>query len=342
MKKIKVIFTGGTIGSLSSGDDINTSEETRYLLFQKYGELNNECKKNVEKLDPICIMQILSENALFINVIAMASEIKKIDNSDVDGIIITHGSDTLAHTSAYLSFLLNDIKVPVIMVASNYVLTNEKANGVVNFAAAIDLINIGIQPGVYVAYKNPEDEYVSIHLGCRVREPMSMSDSFYSPTGYRFATWNNGNLKFENTNIQKDKKNFNFGNKFTKSALFIHPFTGLNYNDYKNKNFDYVVHELYHGGTANTQNYIDETFDTNLLNFIDYCNVKKIPIYLCNILKKDVNYNSTNQMLKKNVNILYNVLTNVALAKINIANNLLNETQRDEFIKANIAGEILD
>ena len=34
MKNIKVIFTGGTIGSLSVGDDINTNDETKYLLFQ--------------------------------------------------------------------------------------------------------------------------------------------------------------------------------------------------------------------------------------------------------------------------------------------------------------------
>ena len=287
-------------------------------------------------------MQILSENALFTDVLKMAEEIKKVENSGVEGIVITHGSDTLAHSSAYLSLLLNNLKVPVVMVASNYILTDEKANGVKNFAAAIDLINSNVQAGVYVSYKNPEDDYVSIHLGSRVREPMPMSDSFYSPTGYRFATWINGDLTLENTKVKKDSKQFDFGGGFSKNALFIHPFTGLNYNNYKNNNYDYVVHEMYHSGTANTQNYIDNTFDTNLLNFIDYCNNKNIPIYLCNILKKDVNYNSTNQMLKKNVKILYNVLPNVALAKVNIAYNLLKDSQRDDFINANIAGEILD
>ena len=38
MKKIKVIFTGGTIGSLADGNNINTDAQTQYMLLEKYGK----------------------------------------------------------------------------------------------------------------------------------------------------------------------------------------------------------------------------------------------------------------------------------------------------------------
>ena len=341
MKDIGLIFTGGTIGSLANGGDISPNDEARYLLLQKYG-------KNISRFDVSSPLSILSENANIDDVLQMSKVIGEKQHevaTGLKGIIMTHGSDTLANTSAYLSFLLPKLKVPVVLVASNYILTDPNANGVDNFEAAVELIDKWVKPNIYVAYKNPDAEFTSIHLGTRMQEPMPFSDSFYSKKGYRFATYKNGEFEFENTDVNKDLSKidmFKFSGTPSKKSLYIKPYNGLDYNVYKGANFDYVLHDLYHSGTANTSNYKDDTYETNFLNFVDYCNKLNKPVYLCNINKKDVNYNSTNQMMGKDVRFLYDMLPNVASSKLAIAHNFLPENQIYNYLYTDIAGEFFN
>ena len=340
MNKISVIFTGGTIGSIASDGDISPSSTTKSLLLNKYAQKYNKDLSRFIDTSPI---SILSENANVADIIKMYKEILNASKQDVKGIIMTHGSDTLAYSGAYLSILSYNIKKPIVLVASNFVLTNELANGIDNFACAVDLIDdVNCKSGVYVAYKNPQDSFVSVHLACRMCEPAPYSDSFLSPVGYRYATWKNGKLNYENTSFEVSNQNFDFNGTFKNSALVINPFTGLDYNNYKQGGFNYVLHNLYHSGTANTQNFANESMDTNFLNFADYCNKNKIPLYICNIKKKDENYNSTNQILtKNNVKILYDILPNIALAKLNIGYNLLPKEMLENFLFTNICGEMI-
>lgn len=333
---IKVIFTGGTIGSSATGDNISPDSGTKYLLLNKYSQRTG---KDTKRFDIDTPMSILSENAVPNDVLKMAKAIRQAESEGVKGIIMTHGSDTLAYSSAYLGLLLADIKVPVVLVASNLILSNEKANGVDNFETAVNLIDSGVQPNVYVAYKNPEDNFTSIHLGTRMNEPAPMSDSFYSPEGLRFATYKDGKIIYENTSIPKSQTFKLLDKEFDAKYLSIHPQTGLNYDVYDVGKFDYVVHGLYHSGTANTRN---EYPSHNSINFAMKCKENGKPFYLCNIKKKDVNYDSTNKMKKAGMNFMYGILPNVAEAKLNIAYSLLPSNLRDKYISTNINGENIE
>ena len=342
MSEIKVIFTGGTIGSLADGNNINTDEKAKRMLIDLYSKQSKSCENNAKNFDIVAPINILSENAIVDDVLAMANEIKEAEKQGAKGVIMTHGSDTLAYSGAYLSFLLYDIKIPVVLVASNYILTDAKANGLANFTTAVDFLNSkNAKSGIFVSYKNPQDNFVSIHLASRMCEPGPYSDSFYSIDGLRYAKSENGKIVFENTKFEKTDKKFKFESEFTKSALYINPFTGLDYNVYKNKKYDFVLHNLYHSGTANTQNYVNENFDTNILNFAKYLQNENIPLYLVNIKNRDMNYDSTNKMKKLGVKFLYDTLPNVALAKLNVAYNLLPKDKIDEFLETNISGEMI-
>lgn len=335
MEKIKVIFTGGTIGSLAKGNDISPDGETKYLLLEKYG-------KNTERFVTSNPLFILSENANIANVQKMAEEIEASQTENIKGIIMTHGTDSLAYTAAMLSFIVQNPKVPIVLVSSNYILTDENANGVINFETAVELIdNPNTKPAIYVAYKNPEEQQTNIHLGTRMCEPASYSDSFYSPVGQRYAVYKDKKITFENTKIQKTDKKFEINANLSKNGLFINPHIGLDYNIYKNINCSFVLHNLYHSGTANTKDFENNNFDTNFLNFADFCKNKNIPLYLCNCKKKDVNYNSTNLMMEKNVKFLYDTTTNVALAKLYVAYNFINPDKIQEFLNTCIAGEFM-
>lgn len=346
-KKIKVIFTGGTIGSTACDDNISTDDGAKYVLLDKYSEKTGQSQQRFDTIQP---MSLLSENAILDDVLQMAKQIKLAQEEDVCGIILTHGSDTLAFSAPYLSLLLPDLKVPVVLVASNLVLSDENANGVDNFAGAVTLIDalatgrvpIGGGDGnnVYVSYKNPEDDFTSVHLGTRMIEPPAYSDSFYSPNGKRFAKIKDGKIHFENTDLFKSNVKFRLDTnaRFEKQCLYISPYTGLDYLVFYDSDFDFALHNLYHSGTANTQ---DKDFKNSFLNFAKYCKANDKPLYLCNIKRKEVNYESTNLMKKYGVNFIYDTLPNVALAKVNIAYNFLKGEDIDKYMSSNICGEIL-
>ena len=59
---------------------------------------------------------------------------------DIDGIIVTHGTDTLPFTAAALGMCFAYAKVPILLVSSNYILDDPRANGLTNFTAAVDYI----------------------------------------------------------------------------------------------------------------------------------------------------------------------------------------------------------
>ena len=99
--KIALVKTGGTIetaqsyGIMSLKD--NADEDISKLLLldkEKY-------KIDFTVFAPI---RILSENSDCIFLEKLSAFFKELNFSDYDGIIITHGTDTLAYTSAFLSF----------------------------------------------------------------------------------------------------------------------------------------------------------------------------------------------------------------------------------------------
>ncbi len=203
---ILTIFTGGTISSSERGGYIGPDEQNNYRLINEYKKLNPEKCKNIS-FSIVSPYFILSENLTGKHINLLADCIDKALSSDeYDGIIVTHGTDTLQYTAAGLSYIYSDINIPIVLVSSNYILDDSRANGYDNFSAAVDFImtccktpeeninasteknagnnlaienNVANHIGVYVAYKN-ENEPAVIHCGARLLSHASYSDKIYS------------------------------------------------------------------------------------------------------------------------------------------------------------------
>lgn len=203
---ILIIFTGGTISSSEKGGYIGPDEQNNNRLINEYKKRSPEkCADiNFSTSSPY---YILSENLTGKHINLLADCIDKALSSDeYDGIIVTHGTDTLQYTAAGLSYIYSDINIPIVLVSSNYILDDSRANGYDNFSAAVDFImtccktpeeninasteknagnNLAIENnaanynGVYVAYKN-ENEPAVIHCGARLLSHASYSDKIYS------------------------------------------------------------------------------------------------------------------------------------------------------------------
>ena len=111
MKKILVILTGGTIGSKVSSNDINIDSKTAYSLLERYREIY-ERETEFEVLSPY---QVLSENMDLEYWMKLYENLNRISYEEYEGIIITHGSDTLSYTSNFLGYLYAEVPIPIIL-----------------------------------------------------------------------------------------------------------------------------------------------------------------------------------------------------------------------------------
>ena len=68
-----------------------------------------------------------------------------------DGIVVTHGTDTMAYTAAMLSFMLHRIPIPVVLTGAQRPLIHPESDGLSNLHCAFAMAASGIG-GVFVAF----------------------------------------------------------------------------------------------------------------------------------------------------------------------------------------------
>ena len=161
--RICVIFTGGTIGSRICGDTVDLRNEDKSYLIElyraKYGD--------GIRFDELRPLNILSENVQPADLEVMANCVRGVNSDDYDGIIVTHGTDTLCFTANLFSQLFCDFKIPVVFVSALYPLDDERSKGVENFAGAVDFMRSVDFGGVFVSFRN-HGENLKIHLASRL------------------------------------------------------------------------------------------------------------------------------------------------------------------------------
>lgn len=271
MRKICVIFTGGTIGSVRRGAFVGTDEGTGGLLFdlyrQKYG--------TGTAFDFCRPLDILSENVRKADLTELAACLQERLNGDYDGIIITHGTDTLAFTAPLFSVLFCDVRLPIVFVSALYPLEDERSNGLDNFAAAADFIGEKL-PGVYVAFRNVGDRCAKIHLASRLTDCAPVSGDFASFGGTPLGEMRQGTFRFFdlpcNPSLQELRRaraaSGLCAEKLCTDVLTIkaHSLTDYSFFAFTKKKPRAVILELYHSGTVCTAGK-----EENAADFLRYC-----------------------------------------------------------------------
>ncbi len=175
---ILVIFTGGTIGSSEAEDGYFSPDQTKpYTLLMRYRALaKTDAQIRFDTAEPY---RTLSENLNGSHIQALIACVKDGLKKGYDGIIITHGTDTIQYTASALSYAFGTDCAPVVLVSSNYVLEDARANGVVNFYYAASFIRQQLGRGVFVSYQN-EGQAPVIHRGSRLLPHQPYEDALFS------------------------------------------------------------------------------------------------------------------------------------------------------------------
>ena len=82
------------------------------------------------------------------------------NRTQYDGIVITHGTDTMAYKASVLSFMLQGIGVPVVLTGAQLPIEHPLTDGVDNLRTALAMAASG-RPGVFLAFNR------KVMLGCR-------------------------------------------------------------------------------------------------------------------------------------------------------------------------------
>ncbi|NOZ01230.1 MAG: Glu-tRNA(Gln) amidotransferase subunit GatD [Deltaproteobacteria bacterium] len=160
--------TGAVIPAFSPGE-----------LYGSVPELADICNLTTKKL-----YGVFSENMGPNEWIGLAKAVAGAIESGVDGIVIGHGTDTMHHTAAILSFMIQEPAVPVVMVGSQRSSDRPSSDAALNLIHATSAACISDIAEVMVCMFGPtSDKYGLLHRGTRVRKMHSSSRSTFRTIG---------------------------------------------------------------------------------------------------------------------------------------------------------------
>jgi glutamyl-tRNA(Gln) amidotransferase subunit D len=177
---VKLFGTGGTIASrldYRTGAVIPAFSPGE--LYGAVPELADICNITTEKL-----FAVFSENMGPAQYKALAVAIGKEIEKGIQGIIIGHGTDTLHHTAAALTFMVQNLPIPVVLVGSQRSSDRPSSDAALNLMHAAYAAGHSDLAEVLVCMFGPtSDEYGFLHRGTRVRKMHSSYRSTFRTIG---------------------------------------------------------------------------------------------------------------------------------------------------------------
>lgn len=302
------MFTGGTIGShVKENGYIAPKENVPYELIEEY---QKEHTGDVEFVieEPFCI---LSENLTSKELNHMITNIKKtLLEECVDGIILTHGTDTLQYSAAILSYVFGGSDIPILLVSSDFPLADKRANGHSNFLHAVKFIEGQYGTGVFVSYCNQEGN-PTIHRGAKLLQHKAFSGDVESIGNNWYGIFEQDIflLQAERKTYDKSEESSQKESMFSMEEkaelsldageiLRIVPYVGMQYPTIP-QGVKAILHESYHSGTIG--------INDQLRTFADRAKEREIPIYITGLTKKESTYETVEEYEKIGIIPLFDV-----------------------------------
>lgn len=183
MKQILLLTTGGTIASRPTAEGLAPGMDGGTLLERLTGFLG-DCEVTSCDILHLDSSNIQPEEWQLIarHVFAAAASF--------DGVVITHGTDTMAYTASVLSFMLPGLQIPVVLTGSQLPIEHPLSDGLENLRVAFAMAVTGT-PGVFLAFNR------KVILGCRaVKTRTTDFDAFESVNWPLVAQVNGSGLRF--------------------------------------------------------------------------------------------------------------------------------------------------
>ena len=171
-KRILLLTTGGTIASLPGGEGLEPHRSD--VMERQLGQLRSYFDIEVEDL--MCLDSSNMRPAEW-QAIARSVFEKRLD---FDGVVVSHGTDTMAYTASAVTWMLPGIDRPVVFTGSQVPLAEPLSDGPDNLRTAFAMAAQGY-PGVYLAFDR------RVMLGCRAVKVRASGFNAFESVNARYA-----------------------------------------------------------------------------------------------------------------------------------------------------------
>ncbi len=339
---IAIIITGGTI---SSRYDSKTGGvhplDSPESLFRFYPELFE--RVNVLKVE-VPFMKFSEEmNFKDWQKIAKTCE-DLLNNPNIQGVIVTHGTDFLHYTSAALSFMLGKLNKPVVLTYSQRSIDRASSDANLNLICSAFVAGMSdIAEVVLVGHADSEDNFCYALPGTKVRKMhTSRRDAFKVINGQPLAkVFPDGRVEvFREFNKRNNGKKVKVDKKIEENVALVKFYPGqssdiLDY--YHKKNYKGIVLELSGIGNASPE-FINKIKELSSKGMI-FCGTSQC----INGRVEGLVYSSGRKLIEAGVIYLGDMLSETALVKLGWVLGHPDWVKSKETIKQkmleNIAGE---
>lgn len=171
-KRLLLLTTGGTIASLPGGEGLEPHRSG--VMERQLDQLRSYYDIDVEDL--MCLDSSNMRPAEW-QAIARSVFEKRLD---YDGVVVSHGTDTMAYTASAVTWMLPGIDRPVVFTGSQVPLADALSDGPDNLRTAFAMAAQGY-PGVYLAFDR------RVMLGCRAVKVRASGFNAFESVNARYA-----------------------------------------------------------------------------------------------------------------------------------------------------------
>jgi glutamyl-tRNA(Gln) amidotransferase subunit D len=198
---VVIMSTGGTIASRV--DYRTGAVRSAMSASDLYGVVPELA--DIARVDTEIVFSIYSENLTPQNWTELAQTVDKHIEQGVDGVVIAHGTDTMAYTSAALSFALQNLPIPVILVGAQRSSDRPSSDAATNLIGAVKAAGEAPFAEVGLAmHETSSDTAIIVHRGVKVRKcHTSRRDTFKSINGFPIAKVQNLQITMTGENCRK-------------------------------------------------------------------------------------------------------------------------------------------
>lgn len=224
---VSILGCGGTIAS--------RIEYTTGAVFPAFSPadlmLSFPELKDIANMKGRKLFELFSEDMTTDHWQIIGKEVEKDIKAGMDGVVLMHGTDTMHYTSAALSFMLQSLPVPVVLVGAQRSSDRGSSDNLTNLVSATVAATSDIAEVSVCMHGNMSDEFCYLHQGTKVRKlHTSKRDAFQSINVLPFAkiSYPENKLEYLRTDYNKRSgKNVKFDDKINPNVGLIYTYPGI-------------------------------------------------------------------------------------------------------------------
>ncbi|MBR3840439.1 MAG: asparaginase [Erysipelotrichales bacterium] len=328
MKSILLITTGGTIASSNNGQGLVPTSSSNEIL--------NMINKIASEYD-VSTMDLFSLDSSNIQMEEWQkmAETIYLEHKKYDGIVLTHGTDTMAYTGSVLSFMLQNVPIPIVLTGSQLPLHHPMTDGIENLRTAFAMAASEI-PGVFIAFNR------KVMLATRAVKVRTTSfDAFESVNADYIATVDSRGLVIHKELLPTIQGDFILRNDICSDVFLIKLIPGMNPNIFDallSMNIKGVVIEAFGAGGVQ---YLRRDITNKLSKLVDN-NISVVVCSQCLYERSDFSiYEVGQKVLAQGVIEGMDMTSEAAICKLMWGLAYYRSTQEiKELFNTNLVGEV--